>query len=139
MSRPRTPTAVLEARGAYENHPERRVSREHEPQPTAGIGNAPKHFTAEQKKIWKEFVKIVPPGVLFNSDRWLLETLVVLKSREREGTISDTARSQMIACLGKLGMTPADRSKVSAVPASAKKQKETSAWDLLDEQSNTPN
>lgn len=130
---------MLDARGAFQNHPERKKGRELEPEPTAAIGNAPKHFTPEQKKIWKEFVKIAPPGVLFNSDRWLLESLVILKSREREGTITDTARSQMIACLAKLGMTPADRSKVSASPGVGKKQKEKSAWDILDGQSATLN
>jgi phage terminase small subunit len=134
----RVPTAVLDARGAYDNHPERRQDREHQPEPTAAIGNAPKHFTPEQKKIWREFVKIAPPGVLFNSDRWLLETLVILKTKERDGTISDTARAQMIACLAKLGMTPVDRSKVQAKPG-AGKEKEKSPWDLLNDQSNTPN
>jgi|SRR5581483_5128455 len=138
MPQPRVPTAILEARGAYDNHPERKKNREHEPVPTAAVGNAPKHFTSEQKKIWREFVRIVPPGVLFNSDRWLLETLVILKTKEREGTITDTARSQMIGCLAKLGMTPADRSKVQATPGPGKEEKQ-SPWDLLDDQSSTPN
>jgi hypothetical protein len=112
----RTPTNVLEARGAYINHPERKADRVNEPRPTAPLGPPPKHFTKEEKKIWKELVRIAPAGVLTICDRWTVERCVQLVAKMRAGTMMCAEGSQLITCMSKLGMTPADRSKVSATP-----------------------
>ena len=37
MARPRTPTAVLELRGAFKNHPSRLNARKYEPIVTSGL------------------------------------------------------------------------------------------------------
>ena len=116
MPRPRTPTSILEARGAYLNHPARRADRANEPQPSAPLGPAPRHLTKDQKKIWKEVVGIAPPGVLMNCDRLTVERCVQLVAKMRAGTLMALEGSQLITCLSKLGMTPADRSKVAALP-----------------------
>ena len=115
MPRPRTPTSILEARGAYVTHPERRAERVNEPQPTAPLGAAPDHLTKEQKKIWRELVRIAPPGVLANCDRWIVERCVQLVAKMRAGNLMALEGSQLITCLSKLGMTPVERSKVSPV------------------------
>ena len=115
MPRPRTPTSILEARGAYVNHPERRADRVNEPQPSGPLGPPPTHLTKEQKKIWKELVKIAPPGVLTNCDRWTVERCVQLVAKMRVGNLMALEGSQLITCLSKLGMTPTDRSKVSVI------------------------
>ena len=82
MARPRTPTSILEGRGVFVNHPERRAQRANEPVPSAELGNAPKHFGKDEKRIWKELVQIALPGVLSNSDRWIAETLCILMARQ---------------------------------------------------------
>ena len=131
MARPRTPTSILEGRGAFVNHPERRDQRANEPVPSAELGNAPKHFGKEEKRIWKELVQIALPGVLCNSDRWIAETLCILMARQRAYTITNTERGQLITILSRLGMMPADRSRVAARPQKAAETETQNPWDLL--------
>src|ERR1700687_5950467 len=69
----RTPTAILEARGSFINHKNRKAARAGEPVVTKRLGSPPKTCTDEQKKIWREFAKIVPPGVATHADRWAVE------------------------------------------------------------------
>src|SRR5437667_12195581 len=69
MGRIPVPTEILDTRGAFLKHPERR--RPNEPQETRPLGNAPKYLTAEEKKLWREFGKMVPYGVAKSSDRCL--------------------------------------------------------------------
>ncbi len=114
MSRPRTATAVLEARGAFTRHPERRRERRNEPQPTGELGPPPKGFDKFRRKLWKELAGIISPGVLANDNRWTVELTVTLMAQQRQGIISDKGRAQLVTLLSKLGMTPADRSKVVA-------------------------
>jgi hypothetical protein len=126
VSRPRTSTASLESRGAFVHNPGRRVARANEPRPTGALGRPPKHLLDEEKRIWRELARIAPPGVLTNSDRWLAEIAVRLMTRTRQGTARTMEFSQLVQCLAKMGLTPADRSRVSAVPPPAV---EDSVWD----------
>lgn len=73
MSRPRTPTAILDTKGAFIAQPGRK--RTGEPQPVGSIGTAPKHLSDDEKKIWREFVRALPPGVGKSSDRWACSIL----------------------------------------------------------------
>ena len=127
MSRPRTSTAMLEARGAFVHNPGRRVARANEPRPTGQLGRPPKHLADDEKKTWRELARISPPGVLANSDRWFVEMTVRLMTRVRQGTAKTMDTGQLLQCLGRMGLTPADRSRVSAVlPPAAEKD---SLWD----------
>jgi phage terminase small subunit len=112
MPAPRKPTALLRASGAIAHDPQRYRDRAAEPKPTGQLGNAPKHFGAIAKKIWRELAQIAPPDILTNADRWTVELLVTLMAKLRTGTISTGETSQLTILLGKLGMNPADRSKV---------------------------
>jgi hypothetical protein len=47
----RTPTAILESRGSFINHKNRKDARAGEPVVTKRLGGPPKAFTDEQKKI----------------------------------------------------------------------------------------
>jgi phage terminase small subunit len=114
MSKPHTPVAIMEAKGAFIKHPERR--RPHEPRPTGELGNAPSYFTKEEKKVWKELKEMSLPGVLANSDRWAVETACMLMAKQRNREIKTQEVQMLLSVLGKLGMTPADRAKVTAVP-----------------------
>jgi hypothetical protein len=122
MSRPRTPTAILDTKGAFLAQPGRR--REGEPQPTGSIGSAPKHFNNDEKRIWREFVRGLPPGVGKSSDRWAAESIVRLKAKERAGTIKGNELAQLTLLCGRFGMTPADRARISVeIPKENRLQK----------------
>jgi phage terminase small subunit len=111
MGRIPVPTEILDARGSFLKHPERR--RPNEPQETRLLGNAPRCLTAEQKKLWGEISHNLPPGVGKVSDRHAFEMLVRLMAKERADSINNNERGQLIKLLGSFGMTPADRSKIS--------------------------
>jgi phage terminase small subunit len=115
----RTPTVVLEQRGAFIKNPQRRAERELEPVPTGKLGPAPKHLPDAAKKTWKELAKILPPGVATNCDRWTVEMAVRLMTRERgqlQPPLLCSERGQLLQCLMQMGMTPVSRSKVHAIP-----------------------
>lgn len=133
MARPRTPTAVLERRGSFISHKDRKEARAFEPVPSGELGSAPRHFSKDEKKVWKELEKIAPPGVLADCDRWTVEIAVKLMSKFRLGTITSSGVAQLITFLSKMGMTPSDRSKVMARPSAALKDE----WDDLDSPSQT--
>ena len=107
---------MLDAKGAYLAHPERRPKGE--PKPKSKLSKtAPKHLTDDQKLLWKELMGMIPPGVAFNSDRWALEELVVLKDESRKGTIGDAAATRLKAYLVEFGLTPVARTRVNVEAA----------------------
>jgi phage terminase small subunit len=109
MGRIPVPTEILDARGSFLKHPERR--RPNEPQEARPLGNAPMCLTPEQKKLWREIARNLPPGVGKISDRYAFEILVRLPAKERADSINNNERGQLIKLLGSFGMTPADRSR----------------------------
>src|SRR6185437_12718178 len=106
MPRPRTPTSILEARGAYVNHPERRADRVNEPQPSGPLGDPPACLTPYQKAIWHELVAQIPSGVVGNSDRMHFELTVRLAAKIRRGVAKVSEASLLERCLARLGMNP---------------------------------
>lgn len=106
------PTEILDAKGSFIKHPEYR--RTEEPVVTKPLGNPPAHLTPEQKKAWKEIAKQIPPGVAKHADRLSLEMMAVLLCKFRAGTAKASDNAQLINLLARFGMTPADRTKVSA-------------------------
>jgi hypothetical protein len=115
MGRNRTPTEILDAKGAFIANPQRK--RPGEPKAADGIGPAPRRLTDAEKAIWKELAEDSAPGVLKRSDRNMFELLVVLTARFRDrldAAIVMTAadRSLMLSLASRFAMTPADRSKV---------------------------
>lgn len=111
MSRPRTPTNVLDARGAFRKNPQRK----REDAPTVGpLSKAPRHLTGEALKAWKEIAKYAPLDVLTDSDRLALEVAAQLLAQFRQDPLEFPATKlvRLEALLGKFGMTPADRAKV---------------------------
>lgn len=112
MANQRTPTKILEMRGSYKAHPERRPKNE--PKGDKWSNKKPPKMTAAEKKIWDELVDMSPPGVLERGDRWSVEMLVRLFTRYREarGIISVGEGTQLIRLLTEFGMSPVSRSKV---------------------------
>ena len=116
MARPRKPTADLELSGAFTKDPKRRESRRNEPPPNGPIGEAPNYFDDNQRDLWNEVVELVPPAVLAKSDRIVVELIARLLQKLREGMIKGAELNILVTCLSRLGLTPADRSRVSAKP-----------------------
>ena len=115
MSRPRTPTAVLELRGAFKNQPERARERAGEPRPTDPLGDPPKRLKPADKAAWREMQE---HGFwLTSADQFMVEIAASLMAKHRGGTIDNPARSLLVSTLSKLGFGPAERSKMKVPPA----------------------
>ena len=110
----RKPTSQL-SESTLKTNVGRYASRANEPKPTKPLGVAPKHFTKEQKSVWKELSTIAPEHVLKNTDRWVVELATVLMTKIRTGNFTSAEVGHLRACLAAMGMTPSDRSRVSAV------------------------
>jgi hypothetical protein len=121
MPQRRTASRVLKARGSHLRHPERIRKRVHEPKFTGPLGDPPEKMRPAHRELWAELASLVPPGVAEHSDRWTFEVLVCLMAKFRERTALGGEVSQLLSLLAKFGMTPSDRSRVSAAPAPAAK------------------
>jgi hypothetical protein len=111
MARPRTPTKILELRGAFKAHPNR--ARPNEPTPMGPIGTFIQGPT-DIGLIWNEIVSHTAPGVLTVSDRLALELVCRLMAEIRLKP-DEIAVGKVVALsnlLGKFGMIPADRAKL---------------------------
>lgn len=111
MARPRTPTKVLELRGAFKVHPGRR--RPDEPRPTGELGDPPVHLSEAALTAWNEIVAMAPPGVLTNSDRMAVEIAACLMAQFRAGDLLPAGVGHLRGILGRMGLTPADRAGLS--------------------------
>lgn len=115
MGRPRLPTAVHEVKGSFIAHPERR--RPSEPKAARPLGAAPKRLTEQQREAWAEIVDTAIPGVLTGADRVLVELAArLLADIWAADEVPTMKAARLEACLGRMGMTPADRSRVSVAP-----------------------
>jgi hypothetical protein len=117
MPKPRTPSAVLEARGAFAHDPAR-ARKDFD----SGIFDKtpPNYFSESQKDAWNEIVRLLPSTVLQATDRLAVELTARLISRFRSQDDEDVTMAQVAqirTALATLGMTPADRSRVTAAKA----------------------
>lgn len=107
----RTPTAILDARGSFINHPGRK--RPNEPFTNRPIGPPPNFLKPAEKKVWKQLVKQALPGVLMESDRLMFSVLVRLANRHYTGAPMMVGEiAQLITLSGKFALNAADRAKV---------------------------
>ena len=115
MSRPRTATKVLELKGSFKHDPQRKRARENEPVTDKPLGNPPRHLTKNQKVIWKEIQSKAIEDVLNYSDRLIVEMISVLLDdfRTNYSEFSASKLSRLESMLAKIGMTSADRSRIS--------------------------
>ena len=117
MSRPRTPTRILDVKGSFLRHPERKSAREREPKPNGPLGEPPADFDGEHRAIWLEVSRKMPAGVASNWDETAFEILVCLIvnfRRRRKMKVPQVVGeiAQMNKLFTQFGMTPADRSRV---------------------------
>lgn len=113
MPQRRVSSKVLKTRGSHKRHPERARARAREPKYTGPLGPPPEKMRDVHKALWAELSAIVPEGVPEKSDRWMFEVLVCLMADFRKGIARAGEVNQLLNLLAKLGMTPADRSRVA--------------------------
>ena len=114
MGRPRTATNILEARGAFKNHSERK--RPNEPIPASAFPKRPpRHLTENERKCWREIVKLVPAGVLTSADTIAVEILstLLVEFRAERAAMSTQKLLRMTALMSKLGLDPSGRASLS--------------------------
>jgi len=110
--------------GSIENHKGRILDRLKSPKVVGTIGNPPKWFTKDERKIWLALRKAAP-GQLGENDRTLLEITCVLKAKLEARTITNSEQSTLLTCLKQLGFIVIDRKPVE------KEKSETSELDDL--------
>jgi len=113
MPRPRTPSKILDARGAFKKNPQRK--RDGEPEVKSPLGAPPEHLNESEAGCWHEIVSYAAMGVLTQADRLSVEIAARLLAESRVGFIEmPTARlSRLHVMLGQFGMTPSERSKLN--------------------------
>lgn len=113
MARPRKPTNVLKITGAAQAHPERIRARAEEPIDDRPLGPPPEWLRPDQKVAWLEIERLAP--WLAQADRLAVEVTAVLlvTFRVAQSSMTPALVTRLEAMLGRLGLTPADRSKVT--------------------------
>lgn len=114
MPKPRTPTNVLALRGAFKKHPERKGERADEPAADGDIGDPPKTLSPAAAACWREIVGLAHAGTLSRGDRLIVEhgAQLLAQLRADDWKVHPTLLIRWEGFLGRLGMTPSDRSKV---------------------------
>lgn len=134
MPRQQTPLEIAQATGARDHNPGRYEQRENAPVPDGDLGEPPNYFNDTQRDMWREVERTVPPGILTSADRFLVEYFSKLMCRHRSlnpaDALSPVEQGHLRACLGSMGLTPADRGRVigSNVP---KKPQATDPLDIV--------
>ena len=115
MARPRTPTAVLELRGAFKNHPSRLKARKNEPIVTSALPDPPPSLPKPVKSAW---VEMQAYGYwLTSADRFLIEIAATLMAGYRFDNIKSGDVSLLIWLLGKIGFSPKERDRMNLTTA----------------------
>ena len=128
MARPRKTTNVLALNGAFKHDPSRGRARADEPVPVGDLTEPPPEMPEDVAVRWREIVSLAHKGVLCEVDALIIEQTAYLLHllRTEKWNVPAPIMGRYEACLGKLGMTPADRSRVQV-------RKSSTAADPLDE------
>lgn len=114
MPRPRKPTNLLILSGALDHDRKRYSDRAGEPVDDRPLGPPPEKIRAPVRAAWLEIERLAPWLVF--ADRLAVEIaarLLVFVRAAGMGGATPGHISRLQAALGALGLTPADRSKVS--------------------------
>jgi phage terminase small subunit len=137
MARPRTAAKILELRGSFKTHPERRR------QDAEGAGefqiDPPTHLTPDAVPAWRYLVERLPRVTLSSSDEVAVESAAVVLAgmwqlSKMSGALAPLSpafkglSAELRQWLQQLGMTPAARTKIA--PAPDDKQKRTLLGNL---------
>ncbi len=120
----RKPVELLELAGTFRDNPKRR--RAIGPKSDRELGRPPAYLSSAEKAVWTEIASIVPAGLLTSGDRIAVELLARLVSKMRLDWLNGSELGILTGLLARMGMSPADRSRVSAAPP---KDASDAEWD----------
>ena len=115
--RPRTPTNVLEMRGAFIHNPNRRDERAGEPKDDRPLGDPPEYFNVDQIRAWNELADRgrswlgYPDGMLLELAALQLAALRMLAALVPTSVLK-AGGTDLANTLTKLGFPPSERSKI---------------------------
>ena len=113
MSRRPMPSYLLEGRGSFKKNPNRkRVDVVDD----RALGDPPEHLDESERAAWLELASNATPGTLSKADRVALELTARLLLKMRSGESKAAELTLLAGQLAKFGCTPADRSRVTAIP-----------------------
>lgn len=117
MARIPQPREIAELKGSDKKNPQR--YRNIVPKQEMPLGNAPDYLASDAQKVWFELEAYALPGVLTGAERVLFEITSNLIAEYRRDPIEFQVGKygHLITCLGKLGMSPADRQKLGVSKA----------------------
>jgi len=117
MPKPRTATAILDARGSFEKNPDRKRVDPVVDDPFPET--APAELTPLQVKYWHLVRKQVPGAVLTAADQLAVKALACLAAEHHLDPDAFPAAKlgHMRGLMGSFGMTPADRAKLASAPS----------------------
>jgi hypothetical protein len=118
MGRPRTPSNVLELRGAFKKNPARRRKDAEGGSPFCQ--DPPMHMPQGAVPAWNYLVARLPRIALYNSDEIAVELAARQLATYWLTGDADTLK-ELRQWLAKLGMFPVDRTKIPAKEAEAEK------------------
>lgn len=133
MGRNRKTSDELDRKGAFDRNPSRGRSRANEPKPPAGIGEPPPEFLAKSMegekllRAWRDLEATTASVRLTAADRLHFEVTARLLYRTRRYDAKVSESTALILALGKFGLNPSDRSKVSGHGKT--EEEETDEWD----------
>ena len=111
MPRPRLARSKALIEGRDVKDPQRYRTRK-EPRGLGPVGPPPKWFSQQQAAVWAQFVTETPG--LNGSHRALLEIACVTRARLVAGhQVGVQALNLLRQCLGQMGATPADATKIT--------------------------
>lgn len=112
----RKPTNVLALTGSFKKNPATKREREAEPKSNGDLGEPPNGLSIDELLCWHEVVDITYPGVLCRGHRLVVEMLArqLAFIRSMPPGLDPKYFARVESLLGKLGLTPADQSRVSA-------------------------
>lgn len=112
MARHKQPAELAKLKGAAKKNPQRYTKDA--PKSAKALGKPPAHLPEHVIVVWKELERCALPGVLTNSDRFVMEVAASLLAefRLQRSEFKAAKYSHLIGCLARLGLTPADRQKL---------------------------
>lgn len=111
MAKPRIPRAKAAIEARDKKDPQRFKNRK-EPKALDGLGDPPDWMGGEQRLAWRTFQREVP--WLTFSHRGVVEIAVIIRARMMAGEECGVQALNLLRqCLGQMGATPSDASKVT--------------------------
>jgi hypothetical protein len=118
MPRPRVPLERARTTGSAKKDPGRFAARSEPSTGPSGLGDAPAWLSPSEVVAWEQLRAEVP--WLQASDRTLVALAAGILARVQAGEdVGPTDRNQLRLCLGQMGATPADRTRVNTAAESA--------------------